>query len=116
MSNLFSMEMEVVPTLRGGRNITVPHKQNRCVIFDSELYHWTGRVNFKRGYHNRRINLTFLYGHPGRVSQAGYAAREPTQTYMLRCWRKYPKIPPKYPRLHAPMVVKVPELPPKYPT
>ena len=49
----------------GGRNITVPHKQNRCVIFDSELYHWTDRVNFKRGYHNRRINLTFLYGHPG---------------------------------------------------
>lgn len=24
----------------GGKNITVPHKQNRCVIFDSELYHW----------------------------------------------------------------------------
>jgi hypothetical protein len=26
----------------GGRNITVPHKQNRCVFFDSELYHWRG--------------------------------------------------------------------------
>jgi len=106
----------------GGRNITVGYKQNRCVIFDSELYHWCGpadsslgylgsvhryhpvhvsmygppapahsvwwwcrpgfhhkyiyycyhvgqghtertdRVNFKRGYDNRRINLTFLYG------------------------------------------------------
>ena len=46
-------------------NITVPHRQNRCVIFDSELYHWTDRVNFRRGYEHRRINLTFLYGHPG---------------------------------------------------
>ena len=43
----------------------MPHRQNRCVIFDSELYHWTDRVNFRRGYEHRRINLTFLYGHPG---------------------------------------------------
>ena len=49
----------------GGVNITVPHRQNRCVVFDSELYHWTDRVNFRRGYEHRRINLTFLYGHPG---------------------------------------------------
>ena len=49
----------------GGVNITVPHRQNRCVIFDSELYHWTDRVNFRRGYEHRRINLTFLYGHQG---------------------------------------------------
>ena len=38
----------------GGVNITVPHRQNRCVIFDSELYHWTDRVNFRRGYEHRR--------------------------------------------------------------
>lgn len=63
----------------GGRNITVAHKQNRCVIFDSELYHWTDRVNFKRGYDKRRINLTFLYGHPGdktcRMRGGGSPAR-----------------------------------------
>lgn len=39
----------------------------------------TDRVNFKRGYTNRRINLTFLYGHPGdrtcRMRGGGSPAR-----------------------------------------
>lgn len=43
-------------------NVTVPHRQNRAVIFDSFLFHKTDRYNFKSGYENRRINLTFLYG------------------------------------------------------
>jgi len=43
-------------------NVTVPYKQNRAVIFDSALYHYTDNFNFKKGYNNRRINLTILYG------------------------------------------------------
>jgi len=42
--------------------ITVPHKANRAVIFDSELLHQTNKVRFKEGYDNRRINVTLLYG------------------------------------------------------
>ena len=48
--------------LRGAPNITVPHKQNRAVIFNSNLFHQTDRTRFKKGYTNRRINITFLYG------------------------------------------------------
>ncbi|CAM9278131.1 unnamed protein product, partial [Heterosigma akashiwo] len=43
-------------------NVTVPHRQNRAVLFDSALFHHTDRFSFKKGYENRRINLTFLYG------------------------------------------------------
>ena len=46
----------------GRDNITVSYKQNRMVLFDSERYHRTAAYNFKPGYRNRRINLTFLYG------------------------------------------------------
>jgi hypothetical protein len=46
----------------GAKAITVPHKANRAVIFDSDLFHQTDRINFKEGYLNRRINITMLYG------------------------------------------------------
>ena len=43
-------------------NVTIPHKQNRAVLFDSALFHQTDVYKFKKGYTNRRINLTLLYG------------------------------------------------------
>ena len=46
----------------GYESITIPHRQNRVVIFDSVLFHKTDSFLFKDGYGNRRINLTFLYG------------------------------------------------------
>jgi Tetratricopeptide repeat len=46
----------------GARSVTVPHRANRAVIFDSDLFHETDRIAFKEGYCNRRINITMLYG------------------------------------------------------
>jgi hypothetical protein len=46
----------------GARPITVPYRANRAVIFDSDLFHRTDRIDFKPGYLNRRINVTMLYG------------------------------------------------------
>jgi tetratricopeptide (TPR) repeat protein len=46
----------------GARPITVPYRSNRAVIFDSDLFHETDRIEFKPGYLNRRINVTMLYG------------------------------------------------------
>jgi phage pi2 protein 07 len=43
-------------------NVTVPYRQNRAVLFDSFLFHKTDNYHFKKGYENRRINLTILYG------------------------------------------------------
>ena len=46
----------------GYANVTIPHRQNRIVLFDSALFHKTDNFRFKKGYENRRINLTLLFG------------------------------------------------------
>ena len=47
----------------GYRNRTVSYKFNRAVLFDSSYFHASGRgLRFKKGYRNRRINLTLLFG------------------------------------------------------
>lgn len=40
----------------------VPHRTNRAVIFDSDLFHASDRPHFREGYANRRVNITLLYG------------------------------------------------------
>lgn len=46
----------------GARMVNVPHRQNRAVMFNSDLFHETGDLNFRDGYENRRINVTMLFG------------------------------------------------------
>jgi len=46
----------------GAKEFVVPHKQNRVVLFNSDLFHKTDNFHFKPGYENRRINVTMLYG------------------------------------------------------
>jgi tetratricopeptide (TPR) repeat protein len=49
----------------GARAVVVPYRQNRAVIFDSDLYHETGPLDFRDGYENRRLNVTMLFGRRG---------------------------------------------------
>ena len=42
--------------------IVVPYGENRIVLFNSNLFHETDTIDFKRGYENRRINVTMLFG------------------------------------------------------
>jgi hypothetical protein len=44
------------------RSITIPYRQNRAIIFNSDLFHGTAELRFRPGYENRRINVTMLYG------------------------------------------------------
>jgi Flp pilus assembly protein TadD len=50
---------------RGLDPIEVPHRSNRAVLFDSNLVHRTGDLDFQPGYENRRINITMLFGQRG---------------------------------------------------
>jgi len=43
----------------------VPHRENRGVIFNSDLFHETDIIDFKSGYENHRISVTMLYGNRG---------------------------------------------------
>ena len=42
--------------------VRVPYRQNRALVFNSDLFHETDRIAFRPGYENRRINITLLYG------------------------------------------------------
>jgi len=44
------------------RAIRVPYRQNRAVIFNSDLFHATEAVQFRPAYDSQRINVTMLYG------------------------------------------------------
>jgi hypothetical protein len=57
-------------TRAGARAVTIPHRANRAVIFDSDLFHKTDQIAFKDGYLNRRINVTLLYGRRETAAQA----------------------------------------------
>jgi tetratricopeptide (TPR) repeat protein len=46
----------------GAKALKIPHRANRAVIFDSDLFHETDSIDFHPGYLNRRINVTMLYG------------------------------------------------------
>jgi tetratricopeptide (TPR) repeat protein len=46
----------------GAKPMRVPYRENRCVLFDSSLFHVTDELHFKPGYQNRRVNVTLLYG------------------------------------------------------
>lgn len=48
--------------LNEAKPVRVPHRSNRCVLFDSSLIHTTDGTRFKPGYENRRVNVTLLYG------------------------------------------------------
>jgi hypothetical protein len=48
---------------RQGRSILIPYRQNRAIIFNSDLFHATAELRFRLGYDNRRINVTMLYGY-----------------------------------------------------
>ena len=53
-------------TQQGAREIKVPYRANRAVLFNSDLFHETDDIAFKEGLTNRRINITLLYGHRHR--------------------------------------------------
>jgi hypothetical protein len=46
----------------GAKPVRIPHRQNRVVIFNSDLFHRTDDVHFAEGFGNRRINVTMLFG------------------------------------------------------
>jgi tetratricopeptide (TPR) repeat protein len=55
-------ELQKYLDLAGARPLSFPHRQNRALIFNSDLFHCTAPFRFAPGYTNRRINVTMLFG------------------------------------------------------
>ncbi|CAM9453584.1 unnamed protein product [Ectocarpus sp. 12 AP-2014] len=51
-------------------NTSVPYRQNRALMFDSMLFHQSDPFRFKKGFKNRRLNLTLLFGRRGELFPA----------------------------------------------
>ncbi|MGW6793886.1 hypothetical protein [Streptomyces chartreusis] len=71
---------------RRARSMTIPYRQNRAVIFNSDLFHASDAVSFRPGYENLRINVTMLYG--DREEEAHHLHLSGPETAGLRpAWR-----------------------------
>jgi hypothetical protein len=44
------------------REIRVPYRRNRVILFDSDLFHVSEAIRFRSDYASHRINITMLYG------------------------------------------------------
>ena len=60
--NSWDSEERIEALLVGADSTRVPHRQNRAVIFDSDLFHRTDHYRFAPGYLQRRLNVTLLFG------------------------------------------------------
>ncbi len=50
-----------------GNALTVSYRENRAVLFQAGLFHWSDSPDFAEGYENHRINITMLFGHRART-------------------------------------------------
>ena len=46
----------------GASPVKVPYRENRALVFNSDLFHESDTCVFRDNYESRRINITFLYG------------------------------------------------------
>lgn len=64
------VKAEVTDFLTDADTQTIPYRNNRAVLFHSNLFHKSDKIRFKDGFENRRMNITLLFGEHGakRVS------------------------------------------------
>lgn len=46
--------------------VVIPYCENRAVLFESRLFHESDAIDFQPGYENHRVNITMLFGEPGK--------------------------------------------------
>lgn len=56
--------------------VRIPYRENRAVLFHSNLFHQSDYFRFKDGYRNRRMNVTLLFGDRGTDVRMEYLAAQ----------------------------------------
>ena len=64
-----STEIYNVIEKQGRGQSIIPYRENRAVVFNSDLFHETDCFDFRPDYQHRRINVTMLFG--DRQHQSG---------------------------------------------
>lgn len=58
----------IMSYLEDANTLTIPYRENRAVMFYSNMFHRSDRFFFKPGYENSRMNVTMLFGqHAGQI-------------------------------------------------
>jgi tetratricopeptide (TPR) repeat protein len=52
----------IMTYLEDANTTTIPYRENRAVMFYSNMFHRSDRFRFKPGYENSRMNVTMLFG------------------------------------------------------
>ena len=62
--NSTALQSGIVDFLKqsGAEAKKIPYRENRAVIFNSDLFHESDTCVFRDDYESRRLNITFLYG------------------------------------------------------
>jgi len=69
---------------RRPREMRIPYRRNRLVLFNSDLFHATEAVRFRPEYTSHRINVTLLYGDR---EQDGHHSPRPEDDFVRSSWR-----------------------------
>lgn len=56
------IKRKIYDFLASAETVTIPYRENRALLFHSNLFHKSDRIRFRDGYMNRRINVTMLFG------------------------------------------------------
>jgi len=65
------IQKRVATFLESAESITVPYRENRALLFRSNLFHASDDFRFNEGFENRRINITMLFGDRTTAHAAG---------------------------------------------
>ncbi len=63
--NAPDVKAKIAAFLAEANPVTIPHRENRAVLFHSNLFHMSDRFRFRDGFENRRVNITLLFGERG---------------------------------------------------
>ena len=57
-----SVSREIADFLTDADSVVVPYRENRALLFRSNLFHKSDEINFRDGFENRRMNITLVFG------------------------------------------------------
>ena len=57
-----AISREIADFLADADTITIPYRENRAVLFHSNLFHKSDQIHFRDSFENRRMNITLLFG------------------------------------------------------
>jgi hypothetical protein len=60
--NTPAVRRDIKNFLADAKSLTIPYRENRAVLFHSNLFHKSENINFREGFENRRMNVTLLFG------------------------------------------------------